>query len=1067
MGFVIYTLAPQTVGETARRQLLGQLQTHYKNHTVSIRRGHFDPKVGFIFEDLRISDASPDSLHFRSREMIRIERLTVLTDVQAEKLLDKKSPLKTRRIILDGVHANVWLNENGDPSLYDLMPMPKLGPVTPRMEMRRVRVSLVDAQSKRRPVTAELDELLWVNTPTSDGIVDKSITFRGSADFANNLLVQVDTRGKSTDVRCAINGVFLSRDLFDRLPAKWTTMTKHVQELQCVCDATIAVHHSAEGKLNYELKTTVHDGRFAHPALPKPIAQLRGILSCDPNGITIKSSQAHFGDAVVRMSGRMNGHQWPCDVALDVTTRGLLLDDRLAASLPAKMQVAWGKLSPLGRIDIDARLEHANLQWSTDATVMCKGVDVRFDKFPYPVESLVGRIEIHDGIATTDSLGGRVGGNRMHCMFRLPIQSDITKEKSFSVKTYAPVALDNTLLNSLSPRGSETTPLESFVRSLQPRGSVHLVEAHLATDAQGRQSRKVDLRVIDGYVRYEKFAYPLYNIAGRIQIDDDLVTLSDLRGSNANSGTVLCNGTYRMPPKPPANMIRISDAPADDRKSHLALLFRSTNVPMDNALRSSLQPSTQSVWDAIAPSGVLDELSVRMEQHGAGTPLKIDLLANQHNHDQVTSRTLSLRPSSLPYRIDVTGGSVSFDGSTVVIKSLRGRHDASTLSAAGRCVKNLQGRWELVMELHSGSRLHPDAELIAALPAQMREAMRVLQLRGPMSIRGQTHITLPDAEHVEPAITWNLNLQLEGNRIADVGPVHSLRGGLWVAGKRDERGINAFGTVDIDSMHVHDLQITDIQGPFSIDGDLLSLGSLASVPNPTQQSPGASATRSIRGRLFDGDLDLDGKVLLANGNFDVGLTVSNAQVPTILADFGHSDNELTGTCSGQTTLQGNLGRIDLLKGSGAAQVSGANLYKLPLVVQVMNLLRVTPAEDVAFTDGEVEFTVFGETMTFNDLRIRGELIELQGGGTLDRRHELDLTFNSRVSPQNSFTKLVPLGQRYTLWTIDVKGPLDSLDIQRRAFDGVGETLELLFPGMTESADASDQTASGFGSWLRR
>ncbi|MGI9470691.1 MAG: AsmA-like C-terminal region-containing protein [Rubripirellula sp.] len=1067
MSFVIYTLAPQTVGETARRHLLCQLQTHYKNHTVSIRRGHFDPKVGFTFEDLRITDNSPSTFSFRSREVLRIERLTVVTDVEPEKLLDQKNPLKTRRLILDGVHTNVWLNEAGQPSFNDLLPLPKMGPVTPRMELRRVRVNLVDGQSKGRPVTAELDELLLVNTPTADGGVDKSITFRGSTDFANDLLVQIDTRGKSIDVRCAAKGAFLSRDLFDRLPAKWAAMTKHVQELQCMCDASLALHQSADGQLNYQLRTTVHDGRFSHPALPKPIAQLRGIVVCDPGGITIEASHAHLGDAVVRVTGRVEGYQWPCETKLYVSTQGLLLDDRLAAALPPKVQTAWAKLSPLGRVDIDANLDFKANKWATDATVICKGVDVRFDKFPYPVESIVGRIKVQGGIASSEFLGGRLGGNPMRCKFRLPIQPDAAVEKSFSIETDGPVAIDNTLLNSLSPRGSiAATSLESFIRSLKPRGSIQLATANFTTDAQGRKSRKIDLRVIDGYIRYEKFKYPLYNVAGKIQIDDDIVNIMGLRGTNTNSGTVHCDGVYRMPRKSPEKTIRISDLPSEDDGSRLALRFHSNNVPMDNALRSSLQRSTQDVWDAIEPSGILDELSVQLEQQGGGTPIQLNLLANQKDRDRVTSQTLSLRPSSLPYRIDVTGGTVSFDGESVEIKSLRGRHDASTLSAAGRCIQNDQGRWELLLELHSGSRLHPDAELIAALPNQMREAMRVLQLRGPMSIRGQTRIALPDATHEEPAIQWNLNLQLEGNRIADVGPVHSLRGGLWVAGKRDERGINAFGTVDIDSMHVHDLQITDIQGPFSIADDLLSLGSLASVPNPTHRTADNSATRSIRGRLFDGALDLDGKVLLANGNFDVGLTVSNAQMPTILADFGHSDNELTGTCSGQTQLKGNLGRIDLLKGSGAAQVTDANLYKLPLVVQVMNLLRVTPTEDVAFTDGEVEFTVFGETMTFNDLQIWGDLIALQGGGTLDRKHELDLTFNSRVSPQNAFTKMVPLGQRYTLWTIDVKGPLDSISIQRRAFDGVGETLELLFPGMTDT-DVAEKPSTGFGRWLRQ
>ncbi len=196
------------------------------------------------------------------------------------------------------------------------------------------------------------------------------------------------------------------------------------------------------------------------------------------------------------------------------------------------------------------------------------------------------------------------------------------------------------------------------------------------------------------------------------------------------------------------------------------------------------------------------------------------------------------------------------------------------------------------------------------------------------------------------------------------------------------------------------------------------------------------------------------------------MTIQQAQLPTLLADFGNSDKELTGTLSGQTQLQGNLGTTDLLKGSGAAKITGANLYKLPLIVQVLNLLRIKATEDVAFTDGEVEFTLYGDTVTFSDLQIWGDLVALQGGGTLNRRHELDLTFNTRVSPQNSFTQLIPLGQRYTLWTIEVRGPLNSLAIERKALDRVSETLEWLIPGRDEeSSSQATQPAKGIRGWF--
>ena len=829
----------------------------------------------------------------------------------------------------------------------------------------------------------------------------------------------------------------------------------------------MAVRRSSDGALNYQLRTTVHDGRFDHPMLPKPIAELRGVLACNPQGITIEASQGDFGDAIFRVTGKINGYTWPCETSLTVSARGLLLDDRLAHSLPAPMQAQWDRLQPLGRIDADAQLSHSATGWQSKATVICKGVDVRFERFPYPVESVVGRIEIADGIAQAETLTARVAGNRMQCAFHMPVQPGMTAEKSFVLATDGPIPIDKTLLSSLSPRGAETSTLETFVRSLRPRGSVQLASAVFRTDLQGNVSRRLDLRVIDGHLRYEKFAYPLYNVSGNILVDNDLVTIAGMRATNANAGTIRCDGTYRIPSPNGTTFSKTHLNPYVQRDgSQLALRFQASDIPMDESLRSSLPTSSQDVWDAIAPSGVLDELKVSLEQSGSSSPLTLDVTAAQLDSQQVTSRTLSLRPTSLPYRLDVTGGRVRFDGKTVTIESIRGRHDASTLSADGLCVQDANGRWELLLNLHSGSRLHPDAELIAALPSQMRVAMRALQLRGPVSVRGQTRFAMPNAMHPEPVIQWDLVLQLEGNRIADVGPVHSLRGELSIQGLRNETGIKALGDVRIDSMHVYGIQITGIRGPFSIENDMLYLGGYAHPPSGPAAKRTANQSPSIRGTLFDGVIDLDGKVVLSSGNFDVGLTIQQAQLPTLLADFGNSDKELTGTLSGQTQLQGNLGTTDLLKGSGAAKITGANLYKLPLIVQVLNLLRIKATEDVAFTDGEVEFTLYGDTVTFSDLQIWGDLVALQGGGTLNRRHELDLTFNTRVSPQNSFTQLIPLGQRYTLWTIEVRGPLNSLAIERKALDRVSETLEWLIPGRDEeSSSQATQPAKGIRGWF--
>lgn len=1052
----IQAFAPQTIGETARRKFQSDLQKHYAGYEVSIGRGRYDARVGLTFDDIHIVDSNrierrettaadtakqsnTKAVRRVPKEAIHINRLTVMAEIDPEKILHQAIPLDTQAIILDGVTANAWLTEDDQLSLARLWPPPKLGPEAPKMIVRGTKVNFFSDRDSNRPLQFDLDEIMIENRPQRDGTTNRTIAIHGDSAIADQLRAQVTTTGDRIDIRSAISGIQVDQSIVQRLPDKIRIALAEIHELSAKGDVTIAASKRAEQPWDFEIRTTIHDGRIQHPLLPRTLSSLRGVASLTPEGIHLEASQANLGAAILRFAGQVEGYRWPCKTNLNISAKGLLLDETLAKALPPKARVIWDRILPSGHIDFEARLKHDESQWIPEATVTCNGVDVRYERFPYPIESVTGKIEIASNLASADTLTGRVGDNRMQCAFQIPIQHRADSKLSFVMATDGPVPIDQTLFSSLTPRGETPSKLESFVRSLHPRGSIQVTSASIEVDSQKKMSKRIDLRVMDGHMRYEKFPYPLYNVTGTILVDDDLVTLAGLRASNANAGTVRCDGSYQLPIK--------SATGTTQSPSKLSLQFHANDVPMDESLRTSLPSDSQQVWDSLAPSGTLDEISVALRQIGEGSPLGIDLYATQRDNPQITSHTLSLRPQSLPYRLDVTGGSVRFDGKTVTIEAIRGRHDASSFSADGFCVEDASKRWELFLNLHSGCRIHPDAEFIAALPEQMRAAMRALQLRGPLNIRGQTKIAMPNANHPEPTLQWDLTLQLEGNRIADVGPVHSLRGEVSIQGQRDENAIRAFGEVRIDSMHVNDIQITGIRGPFSVEDDLLSLGSLARTPSNNQPQQPLTA---IRGNLFGGLIDLDGNVVLSNGNFDVDLNTYYAQLPTLLADFGHSGKSLTGTLSGQSHLQGNLGAIDLLRGSGTARVSGANVYQLPLIVQILNLLRLEATEDVAFTDGQVRFSLYGDSVTFHDIQMWGDLVALQGGGTLNRRRELDLTFNTRVSPQNTFTQLIrPLGAtRYTLWTINVRGPLNSPQIERKALERVSETLEWLIPGMT-------------------
>lgn len=1092
----IRAIGPMSVGEHARRTFLGLLRDHFPDLRVTIRRGHYEPGLGLVFEDIRIADPSVSML--RPRGLLRIERLIVVSAIDPRQVLRGESPLAATKVVVDGLQLDAWVADDGTLSTARLWPPPELGPVCPRVEFVRGRLRLIDHTGRQRPLSLDVERGLALSQSCPDpgaGPPRRSFWLEGSSEFARSVRVQVRSAERRVVTRLAASQVRVNDEWLKRLPPQWRPRLDEFEEIRCGGDVDATFTIDRDRPPDYRVRVRVDQGRIAHRRLPHPLSEIRGGAVLSPGRVTLSPSQTRFGEAICRLEGESLGSGDAADFDLRIQAAGLLLDDRIAAKLPPPLRERWDRLQPHGSVDWSGSLRRVSGDWDVEGTLTCNGVDVAFDRFPYPVGQLVGKLQVRDGWLASDDLRGRLGTGVVRCVFRVPIDDEERPESSFAFTGDGMIPLDETLISALTPRDEPPTELERFVRSLNPSGSLSLSSAVIRRDATGREHRRFELEVINGRLRYEDFPYPLYNVTGRIRVSDDQLELSDFRGTNANAGVVDCRGTYRIGSEdsdhhgvrhggPGRHGDRgygdVGSAIPTASPGMLDLVFDAGNVAMDDALRLSLPAASRHVWDAISPRGILDQLRVRIRRDSADSPIGLDILASQQETTQVTNRTLSLRPESIPYRLDITGGLVHYGDDRVTIRALTARHDASQFSADGECVPNADDRWELTLHLHGGSRVQPDAELIDALPPQMEEGMRRLQLRGPVSVRGTTRVLLSDEQHPEPIFDWDLLLQLEGNRIGDVGPVRSIRGEIAIQGRRDEDMLAAAGEVRIDSMHVRGQQLTAVRGPFTILDDRLELGTFRrEYSRPTVspiQTAGLSKTdhllthlhdarpgdrgdgpRTIRGLLFGGIFDIEGVATLSTGDFDVQLALLDAPLPTLLADLGHADRELTGTVSGQTRLEGRLGAPELLSGSGRAHLSGANLYKLPLLMQVLNQLRVTPTEDVAFTDGDIEFSIDDDQIRFGQLQLWGSLVALHGFGTLNRRGELDLSFHTRVSPQNVFTKFAgPLRHtRYTLWTVDVRGPIDSPTIERKALEGVGQTLERLFPGMNLDSESPE------------
>lgn len=1058
LAVVGYLFAPQTAGEQIRRQLQAKLQTHYSQLDVRISSGRVGKNGLVAIQGIEFwtRDRGPAQ---PQRPILRIASLNVHTNLHIERLLDGSMPVCPTRIVAEDVVADVWQDASGRWSPELLWPPLVLDGGCPFVEIRNGRLKLhVATGQSARPL--ELDQIYasvglagkTQTDPSSKPTINGSFEMSAGGSFVDAIRLS----GKLEDGKISISGeaeaLRIDPSLVTKLPMLSAEMIDHARGINATTDlrwtASALVGANAPAP-TFGIDCTIRDGRFEHAQLPQPLERLTGKIAMDRDGVEVRWAQAMFGDADLRISGVVSGWDKDADLSGRLSATGLLINERLARKLPDGISDAWNITRPEGPIDLDLQFSRQMNSWRSAGSAELRGVDVQMSNFPYPVSQLVGPLRFDNERVATEGLSGRIGGQRLSVAFD-QMRGGRPGATWLQMAADGPVAIDSPLLASLTPMQQPTSQLEQFVRTLVPSGSVHLVAARFDRNEQGKTRKSLDLRVTGGSLRYKQFPYPLYDVRGQITVHDDWVRLVGFQASNTDNAKILCDGSFLTMP---------DDQPhPTDGDWQLALEFKTRDLPLDETLRAALSPESRDLWDQLSPTGVVDQADVSLHHADRWAEPKIVISANQFSRTTIDNRTVSLRATTIPYRIDIVQGAVQFDGNEVKMHSLDCRHDSTRIAADGRCVQTESGQWRMDLNIHSGSRLHPDPELIGSLPTEVRGTFQKLQLRGPLSARGSVGVLLPNIHHPDPTVDWNINFQLEGNRIGDVGPVRDLRGEITMRGLRDARSVVADGMIQIDSMHIESQQITSITGPYGIRDDRLFIGEAMAQLTDSRAAAGGQfeplKPSPIQGKVFNGLASLSGDMLLSDGAFNIVVSIVDADVAKMLVDIGQSDSNVKGVAQGQVRLEGVVGATHLLKGAGSASLSQANLYQLPLLISVFNMLRVKPSESVAFTDGSARFSIYGENVNFSELKLWGDLIQLDGTGSMNRSHEVDLSFNTRVSPQNIWSVVTDsFGENnYTLMALYVRGPLANAHVERRAMDAVGGTLERLMPGKSDLSE---------------
>ncbi|MBT4843856.1 MAG: hypothetical protein HON92_00340, partial [Planctomycetaceae bacterium] len=638
------------------------------------------------------------------------------------------------------------------------------------------------------------------------------------------------------------------------------------------------------------------------------------------------------------------------------------------------------------------------------------------------------------------------------------------------------IPLDAELISALDPRSRETIDV------LRPTGLITLHRARYEyRGTPGNPYRQIEFDFQQGTLQYRGFPYPIHRINGKVRLQGDQWEFQDFSGYKGNA-FVQMQGRFT---KPAGQFGQTSHSGYGSAEAPLQMVLTATDVPLDNDLRDALaakNPAILNTWRSLKPEGALDQVRVSLEStlKPGGTNVFV------HGKkwipdDSLTSSTVSFMPTWFPYRIEgVTGEFIMQDGH-VRLTGIHGLHGDTEFQMDGVYNRAPNGQWHFAMDHLSIDRLRMDADLLAAMPAELSQQIRGLDIQGPLQLEGDIYLAHQPAAIKSLHASWRVRLEVAGASIDCGTRLSGMQGGIQFTGVLDDRGFRSSAFVEIDSMFLGNQQITKIQGPLWIDERQILAGTWARA---TQENrTGSTVIRqpqrpamSLTGHSFGGLAKIDLQVLFDkdqrrfasnNGKSQPRFMLQASLLQADLAKLARHrrvQERTSGRVDATLRLRGVVGDRTSWLGDGQVRLKQADTYELPLMVALFNKIDIQ-ADRGVFSSTDVDFRIKNDQIVLDRIDLRGDTVSLYGTGWMSFEEEINLNFYSRVGRQQIVIPIINAvltEASKSLLQIEVVGTVGQPRVNSTAFPELDGAMERILKNLEPRIASPIRDGQGAG-----
>lgn len=185
----------------------------------------------------------------------------------------------------------------------------------------------------------------------------------------------------------------------------------------------------------------------------------------------------------------------------------------------------------------------------------------------------------------------------------------------------------------------------------------------------------------------------------------------------------------------------------------------------------------------------------------------------------------------------------------------------------------------------------------------------------------------------------------------------------------------------------------------------------------------------IRARSLSGTVFLSGTEPFAlNERARYRFRLVDADLHGFLVDLGETNTITSGRLSIQCDVNGALTNTSSLEGQGQAWLRRANLYELPAMIRLFQLLSINPKQ-AAFDSADVQFSIDGELFPIQNLTLDGDIVSMRGSGWVNLRREVHLDMFANVGRRGGIFRPISNASGAKLWQIEVDGTTNDPQIR--------------------------------------